>query len=93
LTNVVAPAETEATDSIQMQSCLNCVLLIDIKRQKEVLQRILVDVIGFRGVGITGVYGRQFVGRERQGIAIGRAMHRNADLIVLDEPKTTSRRG
>ena len=93
MTNVVAPAETEANHSIQMQSCLNCVPLIDIKRQKEVLQQILIDVIAFRGVGITGSDGRRFVGRERQGIAIGRAMHRNADLIVLDEPKTTSRRG
>jgi ABC-type protease/lipase transport system fused ATPase/permease subunit len=51
------------------------------------LQRLLIDVIGFRGVGIAGFDGRQFVGRERQGIAIGRAMHGNADLILLDEPK------
>ncbi|MEO1016883.1 MAG: ATP-binding cassette domain-containing protein, partial [Pseudomonadota bacterium] len=28
----------------------------------------------------------QLSGGERQGIAIGRAMHYNADLIVLDEP-------
>ena len=49
MTNVVAPAETEANHSIQMQSCLNCVPLIDIKRQKEVLQQILIDVIAFRG--------------------------------------------
>jgi simple sugar transport system ATP-binding protein len=53
----------------------------------EVLQRILIDVIGLRGVGITvDSNGRQFVGGERQGIAIGRAMHCNADLIVLDKP-------
>jgi hypothetical protein len=41
------------TDSIQRQSGLDCLPLIDIKRQKEVLQRILIDVMGFRGVGIT----------------------------------------
>ena len=62
MTNVVAPAETEANHSIQMQSCLNCVPLIDIKRQKEVLQQILIDVIAFRGVGIIGSDGRKFVG-------------------------------
>ena len=80
MTNVVAPAETEANHSIQMQSCLNCVPLIDIKRQKEVLQQILIDVIAFRGVGIAGSDGRRFVGGERQGGA------GNAELrtIMLD---------
>jgi len=60
---------------------------IDIKREKEVAQQILIDVIGFRGVGITvdSTVGK-LSGGERQGIAIGRAMHYNADLIVLDEP-------
>ena len=29
---------------------------------------------------------KELSGGERQGIAIGRAMHFNADLIVLDEP-------
>ena len=60
---------------------------IDIKRQKEVAQKILIDVIGFRGVGITvDSTVANLSGGERQGIAIGRAMHYNADLIVLDEP-------
>jgi simple sugar transport system ATP-binding protein len=60
---------------------------IDIKRQKEVANQILMDVIGFRGVGITvdSTIGN-LSGGERQGIAIGRAMHYNADLIILDEP-------
>ncbi len=60
---------------------------IDIKREKEVAQEILIDTIGFRGVGITvdSTVGN-LSGGERQGIAIGRAMHYNADLIVLDEP-------
>jgi simple sugar transport system ATP-binding protein len=60
---------------------------INIKKEKEVAQQILIDVIGFRGVGITvdSTVGK-LSGGERQGIAIGRAMHYNADLIVLDEP-------
>jgi simple sugar transport system ATP-binding protein len=60
---------------------------IDIKREKEVANQILMDVIGFRGVGITvdSTIGN-LSGGERQGIAIGRAMHYNADLIILDEP-------
>lgn len=60
---------------------------IDIKRQKEIANEILMNAIGFRGVGITvDSTVAQLSGGERQGIAIGRAMHYNADLIVLDEP-------
>ena len=60
---------------------------IDIKREKEIADQILTGVIGFRGVGITvdSTIGN-LSGGERQGIAIGRAMHYNADLIILDEP-------
>jgi simple sugar transport system ATP-binding protein len=60
---------------------------IDIKREKEVARQILMDVIGFRGLGITvdSTIGN-LSGGERQGIAIGRAMHFHADLIILDEP-------
>jgi simple sugar transport system ATP-binding protein len=60
---------------------------INVKREKEVAKQILLDVIGFRGVGITvdSTVGK-LSGGERQGIAIGRAMHYKADLIVLDEP-------
>ena len=60
---------------------------IDIKREKAIAQDILMKAIGFRGVGITvDSTVSQLSGGERQGIAIGRAMHYNADLIVLDEP-------
>ncbi len=60
---------------------------IDIKREKEIANKILMDVIGFRGVGITvDSTIANLSGGERQGIAIGRAMHYNADLIILDEP-------
>jgi simple sugar transport system ATP-binding protein len=65
----------------------NRVGFIDIKREKEIAKRILLDVIGFRGAGITvDSTVANLSGGERQGIAIGRAMHYNADLIVLDEP-------
>jgi simple sugar transport system ATP-binding protein len=60
---------------------------IDIEREKEIAEKILLDAIGFRGAGITvDSTVAQLSGGERQGIAIGRAMHYNADLIVLDEP-------
>jgi simple sugar transport system ATP-binding protein len=60
---------------------------IDIRAEKRIAQDILLNTIGFRGVGI-GVESnvRQLSGGERQGIAIGRAMHFNSDLIILDEP-------
>ncbi len=60
---------------------------IDIKQQKKIAEDILLNAIGFRGVGITvDSTVAQLSGGERQGIAIGRAMHYNSDLIVLDEP-------
>lgn len=60
---------------------------INIKQQKRIAEDILLNAIGFRGVGITvDSTVPQLSGGERQGIAIGRAMHYNADLIVLDEP-------
>ena len=60
---------------------------IDIKREKAIAEQILLSTIGFRGAGITVDSDvRQLSGGERQGIAIGRAMHFNADLIILDEP-------
>ena len=60
---------------------------INIREQKAIADQILKEAIGFRGVGITvDSTVANLSGGERQGIAIGRAMHYNADLIVLDEP-------
>ena len=61
---------------------------IDIKQaRRRSPTRSSSEAIGFRGVGITvDSTVANLSGGERQGIAIGRAMHYNADLIVLDEP-------
>jgi simple sugar transport system ATP-binding protein len=60
---------------------------IKIKQEKEIARQILMQSIGFRGTGITvDSTVANLSGGERQGIAIGRAMHYNADLIILDEP-------
>jgi simple sugar transport system ATP-binding protein len=60
---------------------------IDIKREKEIADQILKGAIGFRSAGITvDSTVSNLSGGERQGIAIGRAMHYDADLIILDEP-------
>src|SRR5690349_4563025 len=60
---------------------------IKVRQQKEIADRILLDTIGFRGVGIDADSTvSKLSGGERQGVAIGRAMHFDADLIVLDEP-------
>jgi simple sugar transport system ATP-binding protein len=60
---------------------------IDVRREKELANRMLLEQIGFRGAGIDAdsTVG-DLSGGERQGISIGRAMYFDADLIILDEP-------
>ena len=62
---------------------------IDVRKQRELANEIIMKSIGFRGAGITvdTIVGH-LSGGERQGIAIGRAMYFDADLILLDEPTT-----
>src|SRR3984957_8241579 len=60
---------------------------INVRKEKEIAHHILKESFGFRGAGITvDSTVANLSGGERQGIAIGRAMHYKADLIVLDEP-------
>jgi len=62
---------------------------IDVKKEKEIANEIMVNTIGFRGKGITvDSKVSKLSGGERQGVAIGRAMHFEANLIILDEPTT-----
>jgi simple sugar transport system ATP-binding protein len=60
---------------------------IDVKKEKEIASEIMLKTIGFRGKGITvDSKVNKLSGGERQGVAIGRAMHFEAELIILDEP-------
>ncbi|HEX3053795.1 MAG TPA: ATP-binding cassette domain-containing protein [Aggregatilineaceae bacterium] len=60
---------------------------INVKKEKEIAHDIMVNTIGFRGKGITvDSKVSQLSGGERQGVAIGRAMYFDAELIILDEP-------
>lgn len=60
---------------------------IKVAEERRIADELLSHKLGFRGVGINAdsAVGK-LSGGERQGVAIGRAMHFDADLIVLDEP-------
>jgi len=60
---------------------------LNVEKEKEIATEIMVNTIGFRGEGITvDSHVSLLSGGERQGVAIGRAMHFKAELIILDEP-------
>ena len=60
---------------------------INVQKEKAIAQGMLLEKIGFRGAGITVDSPiSELSGGERQGVAIGRAMYFDADLIILDEP-------
>lgn len=60
---------------------------MDVKKQKEETDKLLREHMGFTSKAIT-TDSRvvSLSGGEKQGIAIGRALYYNADLIILDEP-------
>ncbi len=62
---------------------------IDIAREKTEAMTVLRDLVGLSGNGLSPearVAGLS--GGERQGLAIGRAMHFHARVVILDEPTT-----
>ena len=65
----------------------NSLGFLKIKQQRKEAERILRDYIGFTSKAITvdsQVMGLS--GGEKQGVAFGRSLYFNSDLIVLDEP-------
>ncbi|PIE54737.1 MAG: ABC transporter ATP-binding protein [Dethiosulfovibrio peptidovorans] len=62
---------------------------IDVRREKKETMALLSSVLGFRGAGLSANASVSTLsGGERQGLAIARAMHFGAEIIVLDEPTT-----
>jgi simple sugar transport system ATP-binding protein len=60
---------------------------LDVKTQRQESEKILREHMGFTSKAITVDSEVMFLsGGEKQGIAIGRALHFKADLIILDEP-------
>lgn len=62
---------------------------IDVAREKAETLAILSGRLGLRGVGIDAdAEVKVLSGGERQGLAIGRAMHFQSNIVILDEPTT-----
>jgi simple sugar transport system ATP-binding protein len=62
---------------------------IDVAKEKELTLPMLQKSIGLNGVGVSAdALVGTLSGGERQGLAIGRAMHFNSTLTILDEPTT-----
>ncbi|MFQ6067778.1 MAG: ATP-binding cassette domain-containing protein, partial [bacterium] len=60
---------------------------LQVKKAKEETDKILKEVIGFTAVGLTpDSVVERLSGGEKQGVAIARALHFQAELIILDEP-------
>ena len=71
-------------DGREITNSLGC---WDIKKQRKEAENILRDYIGFTSKAITvdsTVMGLS--GGEKQGVAFGRSLYFDSDLIVLDEP-------
>lgn len=62
---------------------------IDVAREKKLTLEVLRKSIGLNGAGVSAEsLVHTLSGGERQGLAIGRAMHFNSPLTILDEPTT-----
>jgi len=60
---------------------------LKVNRQKEETEKLLREHMGFTSKALTtDSIVMSLSGGEKQGIAIGRALYFNADLIILDEP-------
>ncbi|MTI59906.1 MAG: sugar ABC transporter ATP-binding protein [Firmicutes bacterium] len=65
----------------------NALGFIKTKEEKEETNRIMRDLMGFTGIGANPNSNiKNLSGGEQQGVAIGRAMYFDADLVILDEP-------
>lgn len=62
---------------------------INVRKEKEETLKILKSFLGLKGVGISSQSSvKTLSGGERQGLAIGRAMYFDSDIVILDEPTT-----
>ena len=60
---------------------------MDVKKMKEETQKLMVGSMGFTSAAVApDSVVRTFSGGEKQGVAIVRALHFDAELIILDEP-------
>lgn len=65
----------------------NSLGFIKVKEEKEETNRIMREIMGFTGIGANpDSQIKTLSGGEQQGVAISRAMHFDADLVILDEP-------
>jgi simple sugar transport system ATP-binding protein len=61
--------------------------VLDIRRMRDETRRLMVEMMGFTSAAVTPeTLVRTMSGGERQGVAIVRALHFQAELIILDEP-------
>lgn len=67
----------------------NSMGLINISREKQETIRILNEFVGLKGKSLQPeTMVGTLSGGERQGMAIGRAMYFDSDIVILDEPTT-----
>jgi simple sugar transport system ATP-binding protein len=60
--------------------------ILDIRRMQAETQRLMLERMGFTSAITPETMVRTMSGGERQGVAIVRALHFQAELVILDEP-------